>query len=140
MLLQTVNRPVLIARGVLNPAAGSGEQSKPASGATITIFDSTAGGNNLQFFTPLPFARLVLSIISSADGAANGVTFEGSNDNGATWNTMQAAQTYLTANGLTSYDVLVVEPQVRIKYVNSANTLTTWNMSLTGYFDRSKAQ
>lgn len=123
---------------MLAPATGSGEQAAPTSGQTITVFDSTANANAQQFITPLPFARLMLTINSSADSAASGVTFEGSEDNGANWNTMQAAQKYLTANGVTQYDIVVLAPQVRIKYANSASTLTTWQMALIGYFDRSK--
>jgi len=139
MLLQNVNRPIVIARGSLSPPAGSGETAPPTSGQTITIFDSTANTNNLQGMTAIPFTRLVLSINSSANSAANGVTFEGSEDNGTNWDTMQAAQTYSTANGLTAYDVFVTSPQVRIKYANSAATLTTWRMSLIGVIgDRTK--
>lgn len=136
-----VNRPVWIARGVLaaNATAGSGEQAPPGSGATITIFDSTANANALQFNRPLPFSRMVLHIDSSHDSAASGVTFEGSTNNGATWTTMQAAQTYTTAAGPTDYDILVTMPQVRIKYANSAAVLTRWNMSLEGIVgDRAK--
>lgn len=140
-----VNRPIWIARGVLNPTAGSGEQSPPGNAATITIYDSTGGSttgrdpNGAQFFTPVPWSRLVLSIKSSADSGASGVLFEGSEDAGLNWDAMQAGQTYLTANGLTQYDVLVTSPQVRIKYTNSAAVLTTWRMSLEGILgDRSK--
>ena len=139
MLPQTVNREIPIARGVLNPAAGSGEQSPPGSGATIVIFDSTANTNGLQFATWIPFARLVLSINSSANSGASGVIIEGSEDNGANWDAMQPAQTYLTANGLTQYDILVTSPQVRLRYTNSASVLTTWRMSLLGVMgDRSR--
>ena len=139
MLLQHVNRPVWIARGVLSPAAGSGEQSPPGSGATITIYDSTAGNNGLQFSTPVPFSRLVLSINSSANSAASGVIVEGSEDNGTNWDAMTAAQTYLTGSGLTAYDIAVTSPQVRIRYTNSASVLTTWRMSLEGIIgDRTK--
>jgi hypothetical protein len=139
MLLQHVNRPVWVARGVLNPAAGSGEQSPPGSGATIVIYDSTANNNGLQFSTNVPFSRLVLSINSSANSAASGVIIEGSEDNGANWDAMQAAQSYVSASGLTQYDILVTSPQVRIRYTNSAAVLTTWRMSLEGIIgDRSK--
>ena len=139
MLLQAVNRPIWIARGVLVPAAGSGEQAPPGSGATITIFDSTANANALQFNTPVPFSRLVLHIDADANSAASGVIIEGSTNNGATWTTMQAAQTYLTASGPTDYDILVTMPQVRLRYTNTAAVLTRWNMSLEGIMgDRSK--
>ena len=132
MLLQTVNREILIARGVLAPAAGSGEQAAPGSAATITIYDSTVNSNGLQFSTPLPFSRLVLTILSSNDSGAQGVVVNGSDDNGLHWDLVQIGQSYLAANGLTTFDILVVTPQVQIKYTNSANVLTSWRMSLTG--------
>lgn len=138
--MQIVNRPVQIARGVLSPAAGSGEQSPPASGATITIYDSTAGQNGLQFNQAVPFTRLMLTIRSSADSAASGVICEGSNDNGAHWEAMQTAGSYVTATaGGTLFDFAVTMPQVRIRYTNSAATLTAWEMSLIGVIgDRAK--
>ena len=139
MLLQATNRPIWIARGVLVPASGSGEQAPPGSGATITIFDSTANANALQFNTPLPFSRLVLHIDSSHDSGAAGVIIEGSTNNGSTWTNMQPAQTYTTAAGPVDYDILVTMPQVRLRYTNSAAVLTRWNMSLEGIMgDRSK--
>lgn len=139
MLLQATNRPIWIARGVLVPASGSGEQSPPGNGATIVIYDSTANANALQFNTPVPFSRLVLHIDSSHDSAASGVIIEGSTDNGTTWRAMQAAQTYATASGPTDYDILVTMPQVRLRYTNSAAVLTRWNLSLEGIMgDRSK--
>jgi len=137
--MQIVNRPIQIARGVLTPAAGSGETAPPASGATITIYDSTANNNGLQGNPAIPFTRLVLTVKASADGAASGITCEGSNDNGAHWETMQAAVSYLTASGLMTFDFPVTMPQARIKYVNSAATLTVWEMSLIGVIgDRAK--
>lgn len=134
-----VNRNVPIARGVLNPAAGSGEQSPPGSGATIVIYDSTATSNGLQGNVAVPFARLVLTINSSANDAAPGIFWEGSDDNGLHWDTMNPSDTYTTASGLMVFDRPVTMPQVRIRYTNSANVLTTWRMSLIGIIgDRTK--
>lgn len=129
--IATTNRPILLARGVLNPATGSGEQSKPGSGSTITIYDSTANSNGLQFGTPVPFTRLMLTIVSSADSNATGVIFEGSEDNGANWDNMATPAQYLTANGMMTFDTGVTAPQVRVRYINSSAVLTTWRMSLT---------
>lgn len=137
--MQIVNRPVQIARGVLTPAAGSGEQSPPGSGATIVIYDSTATNNGLQGNTLIPFTRLMLTIDSSADSAASGVICEGSDDNGAHWRTMQTAGSYTTASGMSLFDFAVTMPQARIRYTNSAAVLTTWEMSLIGVIgDRTK--
>ncbi len=139
MPFQMTNRPVSIARGSLVVPAGSGVTAAPGSGATITIYDSTAQDNGLRPFPHVPWSRLVLSINSSANSGALGVTFEGSEDDGLNWDVMQAGQTYLTANGLTQFDCLVTSPQVRVKYVNSAAVLTTWRMYLEGIVgDRNK--
>lgn len=147
MPIQKVNPPIWLARGALaaDIPAGSGVTAPPGSGATITIYDSTGGAaanravNGLQFSPPVPWARLVLHIDSSADSAASGVIIEGSTNGGTTWTAMYAAQTYLTANGPTDYDILVTMPQVRLRYTNSASVLTRWNMSLEGVIgDRSK--
>lgn len=135
------NRPVQIAAGDLaaNIPAGSGLQAPPGSGATIVIFDSTLNTPIGQGMSLLPFSRLVLHIDSSADSGASGVVIEGSSNYGRTWRAMQAAQTYLTANGGTDYDILVTMPQVKLSYTNSAAVLTRWNMSLEGILgDRSK--
>lgn len=134
-----VNRPIQIARGVLAPATGSGEQSPPGSAATIVIYDSTANTNNLQFNVSIPFTRLMLTIKSSADSGASGVICEGSNDNGAHWETMQTAGSYTAASGLSLFDFAVTMPQARIRYTNSAAVLTAWEMSLIGVIgDRAK--
>lgn len=132
-----VNRPVQLARGVLAPAAGSGEQSPPGSGATIVIYDSTANNNGLQGNPSVPFSRMAFTVNSSAASGAGGVICEGSDDNGAHWRSMQTLADYST--GMTYYDIAVTMPQVRIRYTNSAAVLTTWEMSLIGVIgDRAK--
>lgn len=127
------SRPITIARGVLSPAAGGPEQSPPASGATITIYDSTKDTpTGLSSPVPLPFSRLVLNIYSSNDSAASGVVFNVSSDGGAHWR-QKSAQTYSAASGLATYDVGTSGVNaIQIQYTNSANTLTAWEMSLEG--------
>ena len=119
---------VLLRRGVFSPAAGSGEQSPPASGATITIWESAANTNSA--YSGTRWKRLILNIYSSHDSAANGVEFEESADN-TNWRDL-TTYTYANSDGLTKYSIAVSAPFIRVKYTNSANTLTAWEMSLLG--------
>jgi|SRR5215831_6130677 len=138
--IQTVNRPIIIRRGIMNPASGAPEQAQPGNGSTITIFDSTANhngvGNQIQ---GLPFSRLVLAIFSSHDSAATGLVVTESGDGVNFHAAPTYPQTYTAASGDTIYDIAVLRPHYKITYQNSANNLTSWDMSLTGvYGDRAK--
>lgn len=121
---------MVIRRGVLTPASGAGEQAAPGSGATITIWDTSLNANALSPKVGVPFSRVVLAIISSADSAANGVKFYLSQD-GINFQ-LDDQDAYLTADGETTYDFLMRAPHARITYENSASALTTWQMSLIG--------
>lgn len=118
---------VALRRGVLAPATGSGEQDDPASGATITIWASNS--NVGSSYSGSRWKRLELSIYSSHASDTNGVKFEESHD-GTNWRTL--VEYTLSATTYTKYDVAVSAPYVRVRYVNSANTLTAWEMSLFG--------
>ena len=123
---------VLIKRGNLTGTTGA--QAAPGSAATITIFDSTVVD---PMWDPIgvPFERLVLSVISSADSGANGVVHSSSLDRGTNFDTI-TTNTYLTANGQTTYDYLMRGGHVKIAYTNSAAVLTTWRYELWGVYDR----
>ncbi len=107
-------------------ATVNGATTTPASGATVVLYQSN-----------LPTARgygarnkmLMISIISSANSAANGVTVDESNDGGTTWDNLTAF-TYLTASGYVKTYVKVSAPEIRVSYANSAATLTTWRYSV----------
>lgn len=127
---RTDNR-IVIRRGILAPAAGEPEQAAPGSGATITIYDQTADHNGVGNQKPVcPFERLQFTVFSSADSAANGVVFAESED-GTNFDTV-STQTYLTANGLTTFDYLCRGGHPKITYQNSASVLTSWRYTLTG--------
>lgn len=132
MSIYMTNRPVTIRVGKLTVAAGGPEQAPPGSGATITIYESVLDWNGRGDQAPgLPFSRLVFTMISSHDSAANGVVFADALD-GVNYSTV-SSQTYLTANGETTYDFLVRSgSNVKITYQNSANVLTTWRYRLLG--------
>jgi len=118
---------VTLARGVASPAAGSGEQSAPTSGETKTIWASNTNMNSAYAGTR--WKRLILSIYSSHASATDGVKFEESAD-GTNWRSLV---TYtLSATTYTKYIVAPAAPYVRVRFENSANTLTSWEMSLLG--------
>jgi hypothetical protein len=133
MSLDQRNRTVVIKRGKLSPNANDGEQAAPGSGATITIYDSTANWNNIgNSRSPgVPFSRLQLNIYSSHDSAANGVVFQSAFGDGTNFRN-QSTQTYTNASGPTTYDYLQKGDQTKITYQNSANTLSAWEYTLLG--------
>jgi hypothetical protein len=107
----------------------------PASGGT---FEFVTTGNNL-------WEWLQFEIVSSHDGAATGLTFAVSYDGGANWDnvtfitntgTRSQAASYLATAGLQKYRAKMrtsdksngsVGPiLMRIRFVNSANVLTTF--------------
>lgn len=118
---------VLLRRGVTTVAAGSGEQAKPASGATITLFTS-ADNQNSSYGGPR-FKRLIVNIYSSHASAASGLKFQES-VNGSDWRDLVSYS--ISATTYTKNIVAVSAPYVRVTYENSANTLTTWEMSVLG--------
>lgn len=130
-----LNRPVVIVRGKFTIQAGDGEIAPPGSAATITLWDQVLDSP----ITSLPgtqrkmnpFSRYVLNIFSSHDSGASGVVFSESQDDGTNYDTI-SSQTYLNANGLTSYDVLSRGGHPKITYTNSASVLTAWRFTLLG--------
>jgi hypothetical protein len=108
----------------------NGATTTPASGATVVLYQSnlpTAAGRGSRY------KMLVINIISSADSAASGVTIDESSDGGATWQNLSAQSfTYLTASGYVKTYVKVSAPELRVRYANSAATLSTWSYSIMG--------
>lgn len=126
---------VLLRRGVLSPATGSGCQAAPAAAATITLWDA-----NANVAVPWPavsaFERIALNIYSSHVSATNGVIIETSGD-GTNWRTYATYTLPATTNQ--TYDIPVTQPFMRIRYTNSDNTLTAWEMSVMGIKQRAMA-
>jgi hypothetical protein len=123
---------VIIQRGNLTGTGGA--QAAPGNGATITILDTSDSGHT-AWKDRLPFNRIQVSIFSSHDSGASGVVFSSSFDRGANFRT-QSSQTYLNANGATTYDYLLKGGHVKVAYTNSANALTAWEMEVVGVYDR----
>lgn len=132
MASETLPR-VCLARGFLLGTSGGGNAA-PGSAATITIFDSTVSTLS-SWRDGLPFNRLQLNIYSSHDSGADGVVFSSSFDRGTNFRT-QSTDTYLNADGATTYDYLVCGGHAKVAYTNSANVLTAWEMELFGIYDR----
>lgn len=108
---------------------------KPASGATVTLYDSTANGAKSHGSR---FKLVVINIISSANSAANGIVISESSDKGATWDVSDNSSAYATASGYVKTVKKVSAPDFKIDYINSAATLTTWRVSILGdRFERS---
>lgn len=123
---------VIIRRGNLTGTDGC--QAAPGSGATITIIDTSDSGHS-AWRDKVPFERIEFNMYSSHDSGASGVVFSSSFDRGANFDT-QDTDTYLNADGPTTFDYLMKGGHVKIAYTNSANVLTAWRYEVVGVYDR----
>lgn len=98
----------------------------PTSGQTITLLDLDKIPDEIAF--------LRVSVRASHDSAANGLTFESTLDGGTNFDTVQAGSSYVAANGLLTFDAPRVGTRMRIRYANSANTLTAWRGEIRALF------
>lgn len=131
--MSDVDARVILQRGNLTGTGGA--QAAPGSGATITIFDSTTSAMYKAWADKVPFNRITVNIYSSHDSGASGVVFSSSFDRGTNFRT-QSTQTYLNADGPTTYDYLMKGGHLKVAYTNSANALTAWEMEVVGIYDR----
>lgn len=127
---------VVIQRGNLTGTGGA--QAAPGNGATITILDTSDSGHT-AWKGNVPFNRIQVNIYSSHDSRTDGVVFSSSFDRGANFRT-QDTDTYLNADGPTTFDYLMKGGHVKIAYTNSANALTAWEMEVVGIYDRNPGQ
>lgn len=116
-----------LATMALTVAAG-GDQAAPASGATVTLYDS--GDTTAALNRGDRWKRLIVSIISSHDSAASGLKFEESNDGGTNWDVVY--EVTVSGSTYTKNYVAMSGKRVRVRYVNSANTLTTFRGCILG--------
>lgn len=122
----TDDQQQLLAWGSGTPLS-NGTVGPPASGATITLWSST--GNEAQATQGARYKKLVASLYVSHLSAASGLTFEESVDN-SNWRVVLAFS--IAAATYTKSYCTVSAPYVRVRYVNAANVLTTWEMSVCG--------
>lgn len=109
----------------------TGDALMPASSATVTLW---ASNSNITSTTGAShYKRLVINNYSSSASAANGLQIDESFD-GTTWYNVVSYS--ISATTYTKSYVSVAAPYVRVRYVNSANTLTTWGAVVVG--DRSE--
>jgi hypothetical protein len=130
------NRQEQLARWITGGTAANGYVAAPASAATITIYDS--GSNEAQQQLQVTtgskgtrFKRVIMSSTSSHDSGASGVSFQASFDNGANWDVV-VTYTDTAAGAPNIHYVSVAFPRWRIRYTNSANTLTAWRGCVVG--------
>ncbi len=102
----------------------------PGSGATVVLWASNR--NNAAAGHGARYKMIVVNVITSADSAANGLTFEESNDGGTTWDVIGTGDSITAVGGYTKTYKKVSAPEVRVRYVNSAAVLTTWRGSVMG--------
>lgn len=114
---------------LLAKSFGTGAVAAPASGATITLWASNTN-NGSSYTNTARYKRLIVNIYSSHLSAANGLQIDESNDGGTTWRNV--ASYSIVATTYTKTYCAVSAPHVRARYVNSANALTTWEMSVLG--------
>lgn len=126
-------RQELLARGTAVAApAGTGQISAPASGQTITLWASSPGGDQQLAGTKpsgVRWKRIIVNIYASHASAASGLDFQESVD-GVTFRTNTAYS--ISATTYTKNIVSMSAPFLRVRYTNSANPLTTWEMSVIG--------
>ena len=105
--------------------------TQPASGDTVVLWDSTyAGKGNVAMGYGSRYKQLVINNYSSAASATNGLSVEESNDGGTNWDVV--ATYTIAATTYTKTYVAVSAPEVRVRYVNSANALTAFRWSVLG--------
>ena len=102
-------------------ATVTGGIATPGSGATITLWSSSANGESATIGAR--HKRLIVGVYSSAASAASGLQFDVSVD--AT-NWINLTSFSVSATTLSMNYVSTAAPFLRARYVNSANVLTTW--------------
>jgi hypothetical protein len=123
------------AQQLLATSFGSGAVAAPVSGATITLWSSI--GNVTQATQGARYKRIIASIYSSHASAANGLSFQESVD-ATNWREVIAYS--ISAATYTKSYVSMSAPFLRVRYTNSASTLTTWEMSVLGDQDERASQ
>jgi hypothetical protein len=128
---------VVLATRNLAGDASAGIEAAPGSGATVTLYDS--GATDDPKIKPLGavWKHVCLTIVSSHDSAANGLVLEEHRGDAAgTWDATSFAETYAAANGLWKYYIDPGARRWRLRYTNSANTLTAFRSEVLGDADQ----
>lgn len=105
----------------------TGDSTQPGSGATVTLWTSDVNG--FTYRDGARWKRAIVNIYSSHVSATNGLQFDESHD-GINWHNIVSYT--ISATTYTKNYVLIGAPYWRVRYVNSANVLSTWEMSVLG--------
>ena len=120
---------------LLATSYGSAAVTAPGSGATITLWSSA--GNLVQATGGARYKRIIVNVYASHVSAASGLQFDESVDN-TNWRNVVSYT--IAATTYTKSFVAVAAPFVRVRYVNSANVLSTWEMTVLGDQDERATQ
>lgn len=112
---------------LLATSYGGAAVAAPGSGATITLWSSA--GNVASATMGARYKRIIVGVYSSHASAANGLQFDVSVDNS---NWINYISYSVAATTPTVQFVAMPAPFQRVRYVNSANVLTTWYMWVIG--------
>lgn len=111
--------------------------SAPGSGATVTLWDSSIDYNRTATAGTITngaakYKRALVTIYSSHASGTGGFTLEWCATAGGTYRTVNGAGSgeTVSATTLTHRDFDLIGPNMRIKYVNSSNVLTTWQVTI----------
>ena len=99
----------------------------PGSSATVTLWTSDSNGLNTS--DAARWKRIIVGIYTSHASAASGLQFDVS-VNGTDWRNLVSYS--VSATTLTVNYVATAAPYLRARYVNSASTITTWEMWVIG--------
>lgn len=120
-----------------NVLGKTGMVIQPASGATAVLYDSTkestARGMLSSSHQGARWKAIIVNLNSSHDSAANGLEISESDDDGAHWD-ITYKHSYVAATDV-RFKIgyfLVSAPDVRVRYINSANVLTLFRWSVLG--------
>lgn len=116
--------------------------SKPASGATVALFNSVTAFNGAKLMRQAHLTRIQINFLSvSHVSGTGGLIPYKSVDGGTTWyavdfNGLMPATVAASTTGKDNvYDFWVGDTiDFKVEYTASANTYTTWAVSVTGYF------
>lgn len=112
---------------LLATSYGGAAIAAPGSGSTITLWSSA--GNYPSATLGARYKRVIVGVYSSAASAGSGLQFDFSVDN-TNWRNYVSFS--VSATTFTMNYVAAAAPFVRVRYVNSASVLTTWEMWVIG--------
>jgi hypothetical protein len=124
---------IYLRRGVLTADLNNPQLAiPPTSGQTITLWSSegTVGPVQANADRGARWKRIWVNIYSSHASAADGLSFEETNDDGVNWD-VNVSYT-IAATTYTKVSVAVSAGGLRIRYTNSANTLSAWRFGVLG--------